>query len=120
MLRQNCKVATTAAPVAPIGVKNRVVAARAEAGVVHVRDAARAQPGGDVRGDVDVGLGLVPRDELRGELPGDFLPHLETADADARAEPRGNVCHPERERGAWWRGWRAARPPRPLAHARGD
>src|SRR5439155_24043233 len=29
-------------------------------------------------------------------------------------------CHPERERRAWWRGWRAARPSRPLAHARGD
>ena len=25
------------------------------------------------------------------------------------------TCHPERERGAWWRGWRAALPTRPLA-----
>ena len=28
---------------------------------------------------------------------------------------RQMTCHPERERGAWWRGWRAALPPRPLA-----
>ena len=30
------------------------------------------------------------------------------------------VCHSERERGSWWRGWRAARPHRSLAHARDD
>src|SRR6184192_1139049 len=118
-LHQNCKVASTPFPIAPVRMEDRSVTARAEGGVVDAGDAALAQPGGDEAGDVDVGLGAGAIDEGLVELLGNLLPDFEAADANARAEPCRS-CHPERERGAWWRGWRAARPASPLADARGD
>src|ERR1051326_6075684 len=68
--------------------EDRAVAARAEAGVVDLRDAARAQPRRREAGDIDVRLGVRAVDELLGELLRGFFADFEAADADARAEPR--------------------------------
>src|SRR6266480_1312154 len=93
-LHQNCKVASTPFPIAPVRMEDRSVTARAEAGVVDAGDAALAQPRGDEAGDVDVGLGAAAIDEGLLELLGNLLPDFEAADADARPEPCGGR-HPD-------------------------